>query len=434
MTKFLSITGLLLLTLVISSFSLKKVQEHEFDTYFENKTLRVDYDLIGDANSEEFVLEQLKQQNIWAGPKRLPDDHDLDLGVYRFMVYDSASNVLLYKKGFCSLFNEYQTTEKAKTTKESYYHVNLMPYPKKTIKYVLEKRGHDDGIFHSMKEIYINPTNYFIIKEVPKAYKYVQIQGNNDIHHKIDIAFLAEGYTEKEMKKFKSDVERIWNYISSIPPFDKYKDDFNIYAVECPSQESGTDIPGDNIYKNTILNSSFYTFDTERYLTTKDMKAMQDIAAGVPHDQLFVIINSSKYGGGGFYNYYSATTADHDYSLKVAIHEFGHGFAGLGDEYYSSDVAYDGFYNLKVEPWEPNLTTLVDFDKKWKNMISPGVDIPTPRTYELKDSVGVYEGGGYIAKGIYSPFQDCRMKSNVPKGFCPVCSKAIADVIEYYTK
>jgi len=434
MKKYGSLALLIAVTLILFSFSLKKEQKVQFSEFFENKTLRIDYELIGDATSEEFVLKQLKKQAIWAGPQRLANGYDLDLGVYRFMIYDSASSILIYKKGFSSLFNEYQTTEKAKTTKESYYHVNLAPFPKKTIKYVLEKRSYDDGKFYSQKEIYINPNNYFIIDESPKDYKFTQLKGNNNISNKIDIAFIAEGYTQKEMKKFKSDVKRIWEYMVSIPPFDKYKDQFNVYAVESTSIESGTDIPGQHIYKNTILNSTFYTFDTDRYLTTKDIKSLHDVASIVPYDQLFVVINSAEYGGGGFYNYYSATTADHAYSLKVAIHEFGHGFAGLADEYYTSDVAYDGFYNLNIEPWEPNITTLVNFEKKWKTMLPKGIDIPTERTYNLKDSIGVYEGGGYAAKGIYSPFQDCRMKSNVPKKFCPVCSKAIADVIEYYTK
>ena len=434
MRKIGILATLILLSFLLNSFSLKNEQKKQFNNFFENKTLRIDYLLNGDANSEEFILKQLKKQAIWSGPQRLPNGYNLDLGVYRFMVYDSASNQLIYKKGFCSLFNEYQTTEKAKTTKESYYHVNLLPFPKQTIKYVLEKREFEDGKFYPVKELFIDPNNYFIIEESAKPYKHSTIWGGNDINHKIDIAFIAEGYTRKEMKKFRSDVKRIWNYIVSIPPFDTHKNKFNVYAVECPSAESGTDMPGEHIYKNTILNSTFYTFNSDRYLTTNDLKSLHDVAATVPYDQLFVVINSPDYGGGGFYNYYSATTSDHPYSLKVAIHEFGHGFAGLADEYYSSDVAYEGFYNKNTEPWEPNITTLIDFDRKWKDMVSEGMDIPTKRVYELKDYVGVYEGGGYSTHGIYSPFQDCRMKSNVPDGFCPVCSKAIIDVIEYYTK
>lgn len=430
---FIVIVGVLII--VLNSFSWRSEQTILFSNFFEQGTLRVDYLLIGDVESEEFVLKQLKKQKIWAGPKRLPNGYDLDLGNYRFMVYDSITNQLIYKKGFSPLFDEYQTTSKAKITKESYYHVNLMPFPKNTIKYVLEKRRYDDGKFAPIKELYINPRDYFIINESATPYKYTTIQGGERVSKKIDIAFIAEGYTKSEMKKFREDVKRIWDYIVSVPPFNEYKNQFNVYAVESPSVESGTDSPGKGIYKNTILNSTFYTFNTPRYLTTSDMKSLHDVAAVVPYDQLFIIINSSVYGGGGFYNYYSATTSDHALSLKVAVHEFGHGFAGLADEYYSSNVAYDdNFYNRKTEPWEPNITTLVDFDKKWKDMVSEGVNIPTERIPSLADSVGVFEGGGYSAEGIYSPYQNCRMKSNAPRSFCPVCTKAIEDVIEYYTK
>jgi len=310
----------------------------------------------------------------------------------------------------------------------------MMPFPKKTIKYTLEKRKSETGEFYVIHNQFINPRDYHIIQESPERINYSIIQGGNNVDKKIDIAFVAEGYSNDEIKKFNRDVERIWDYIASIPPFDSYKDKFNIYAVASISDESGTDIPGKFIFKNTILNSSFYTFDTPRYITTKDLKALHDIAAIVPYDQLFVLINSKEYGGGGFYNYYSATTSDNAYSEKVALHEFGHGFAGLADEYYDSNVAYEGYYNLNIEPWEPNITTLVSFEKKWKEMVPQGIKIPTERTSDLRKTIGVYEGGGYSSKGIYSPYQDCRMKSNVPDSFCPVCSKAIIQVIEFYTQ
>jgi hypothetical protein len=427
---FLAFAGMFL----ISSFKWSDDQTKDFTFYFESKALRIDFELYGNANTESFILKQIKKQEIWAGSNRISNGLDLNLGTYRFSVLDSASNKLLYTQGFCSLFNEWQSTPEAKLRTSSYYHVNLLPFPKHSILYRLEKRKYDDGKFYTIHEEYINPENYFIINEAPEPIAYKTVQGGSDINHKIDIAFIAEGYSESEMKKFISDVTRIWNYISAIPPFDKHKEKFNIYAIESVSAESGTDIPGEYVYKNTVLNSSFYTFNTDRYLTSSDLKSMHDIAAVVPYDHLFVLINSERYGGGGFYNYYSATTVDNEYSEKVAIHEFGHGFAGLGDEYYESGVAFDGYYNLNVEPWEPNITTLVAFETKWKDMIPDEVNIPTERTYNYRNTVGVYEGGGYSSKGIYSPFQDCRMKSNVPDGFCPVCTRAIEKSIDFYTK
>ena len=182
------------------------------------------------------------------------------------------------------------------------------------------------------------------------------------------------------------------------------------------------------------MNSCFYTFDLDRYLTTQDIKAINDYAAAVPHDNIIVLINSSKYGGGGVYNYYSGTTTGNELSPRVFIHEFGHGFAGLADEYYSSAVAYDEFYPFSVEPWEPNITTMVNFDSKWKKMIGKNIPLPTPSEEKFRNVTGLFEGGGYSAKGIFRPEMDCRMKSNGPKGYCSVCRNAIKEMIEFYIK
>ncbi len=180
------------------------------------------------------------------------------------------------------------------------------------------------------------------------------------------------------MDKFRDDVKRMTDILFAEPPFNEYRDKFNIWAVEAVSAESGTDIPGDGIYVNTAMNSSFYTFDLDRYLTTQDIKSVNDYAAVVPHDNIIILINSTRYGGGGVYNYYSCTTVGHSMSPHVFIHELGHGFAGLADEYYSSTVAYEDLYPLNVEPWEPNITTMVNFDSKWKKMIAAGTPVPTP--------------------------------------------------------
>ncbi|MGD9992339.1 MAG: M64 family metallopeptidase [Salinivirgaceae bacterium] len=430
---FIKPSALVLLIVFLTSFTKIQDSDFSFEQFFEKKVLRIDYELIGDAHTQQFVLKQLKKQNNWAGAEQLAKETDSDFGDYRFSVYDSASNKLLYKNGFSSLFHEWQSTPEADKKSESYYHVNLMPFPRQTIRYLLEQRRFIDGEFETIYQFYINPQNYFIRNESPEPVPYSVIKGGDNVSQKVDLAFVAEGYTRNEMDKFKKDVVRIWNYMSQVPPFDSFADDFNVYALELPSNESGTDIPGKLIYKNTALNFSFFTFNTPRYLTTNDIKALHDAAAVIPYDHLFVLINSETYGGGGFYNYYSASTSDHSLSEKVAIHEFGHGFAGLADEYYDSSVAYDGYYNLKVEPWEPNITTLVNFGEKWKAMLPDGIEIPTERIKKYEKTIGVFEGGGYSGKGIYSPYQDCRMKSNKPDGFCPVCSEAIKKTIEKYT-
>ncbi|HEN20887.1 MAG TPA: hypothetical protein ENN86_02635 [Desulfobacteraceae bacterium] len=236
------------------------------------------------------------------------------------------------------------------------------------------------------------------------------------------------------MGKFHSDVKKLADILFEYEPFSDYKDKFNIWAVDAISAESGTDIPGEGIYRKTALNSSFYTFDLDRYLTTFDIKSVRDYAAVVPYDNIVVLINSERYGGGGMYNYYSGTTSDHVLTPQVFIHELGHGFAGLADEYYTSDVAYEEFYPFDVEPWEANITTLVDFESKWKDMIGSEIPVPTPPDDEYKDLVGLFEGGGYSAKGIYRPQMDCRMKSNEAASFCKVCQQALREMIEFYTK
>ena len=176
-------------------------------------------------------------------------------------------------------------------------------------------------------------------------------------------------------------------------PFDAHEDDFNIWVVEAPSKESGTDIPGKNIWAETILNTSFYTFDSERYLMTSDIKSVRDVAANAPYDLIIILVNTEKYGGGGVYNYYGTFSAFNPKSIGVWLHEFGHNFTWLADEYYSSDVSYGDYVDIKYEPVQPNVTTLVNFNKKWKKMIKPGTPVPTPRTPEYNGVLGAFEGG-----------------------------------------
>jgi hypothetical protein len=208
----------------------------------------------------------------------------------------------------------------------------------------------------------------------------------------------------------------------------------NIWAVEAFSDESGTDIPADSVWKNTLLNSSFYTFDSERYLMTKDYKKVRDIAANAPYEQIYILVNTSKYGGGAIYNYYNVVAADNEKSRQIFIHEFGHGLAGLADEYFTSEVAYQDFYPLDVEPWEPNITTLVNFKSKWKNLVNNTISIPTPVEDAPENQIGAYEGAGYVAKGVYRSTPNSIMKSFTSDEFNEVSKKAIERVIKFYSK
>ncbi len=420
---------LLLLLLIIPTLSFSQT---EFHKYFQDQSMRFDFILGGNSSTERIYPEQIKKEPYWAGSKKNLVD-PFNYGNYRFRIFDEKSDSLLFAKGFSTLFEEWQSTAEAKKIDKTFYQTAIFPFPKQKIRLEIDSRQRD-GIFQNIYTTSINPDNYFILNETPEKFETFEVLKNGKPENIVDIVILAEGYTLVEMEKFKEDANRVTQYLFDEEPFKSEKEKFNVTAVLTPSLESGTDIPGENIYKNTRFKSTFYTFDVSRYLTTSDMKNILDAAAVVPYDHIYVLVNSERYGGGGFYNFLSVCTADNSLTKEVFVHEFGHGFAGLADEYYNSEVAYDDFYNQKVEPWEPNITTLVDFDSKWKKMVDKTVEIPTPRDLKNSEKVGVYEGGGYSSKGIYSPYIDCRMKSNNAKGFCPVCAESIKKVIQFYSE
>jgi hypothetical protein len=401
-----------------------------FETYFIPKTLRVDYYLAGDHKEMTIYLNQMKQEPNWGGPHNNLVD-PFNLGSYRYQAFDSLTGKLIFSRGFSTLYQEWKGTPEALKVKRAFTQTATMPFPKNTIRFVIAERGFDDGKFHDRFEIYISPKDYFINREKPHPYPFIKFRNSGDPAQKVDIAFIAEGYTEEEMSKFLLDAQRMTDNFLNTSPYSEFRNKFNFYAILSPSVESGVDVPGKNQYLNTSVNSSFYTFDMDRYMTSFDTRSIYDIAANVPYDVIIIIVNSKMYGGGGFYNHYAEVTSDHPQSKIVMVHEFGHSFAGLADEYVGS-VSYSDTYNLKVEPWEPNITTNVDFASKWKNMIPEGTPLPTPRTAEYKNSVGMFEGGGYVDKGIYSPFEDCRMKTNEAPAFCPVCQQAIRRMILFY--
>lgn len=402
-----------------------------FEEYFLPKTLRLDYLLAGDSNSERAYFVQMKEEPLWGGPHNNLAD-PFGNGTYRYAAFDSASNRLLFMRGFSTLFQEWKGTEEAKKMKRAYPMTAVMPFPKNTIRFIVEKRSYESNEFELLFERFINPTDYFIIRETVHPCKFTNIMSSGNPQNHVDLAFLAEGYTTLEMDKFRNDATRMMNYFLSVKPYSGNPGSFNFYAIESPSDESGVTIPGKDIFVNTNIHSSFYTFDMDRYLTTSDTRAIYDLAANVPYDLIFVLVNSKRYGGGGFYNHYGQSTVDHQLSEIVALHEFGHEFAGLADEYYTAEVTYSDYYNLKFEPWEPNITTNVNFKSKWEKQVASGTPLPTPREEKFKAVTGMFEGGGYLSKGIYSPVMDCRMKSNEAPAFCPACHDAIEKMIGFY--
>ena len=321
-----------------------------FDTLFIARTLRIDYFLAGDAKSESVFFSQMKEEPFYGGPHKNLTDF-FGFGTYRYSVYDSASGRLIFSRGFSTLFQEWKGTDEAKKMRRAFPMTAVMPFPRNTIRFVIEKRSHETNEFEALFERFINPTSYFINRENIHPLKFTKIKDSGDPQHNVDVAFIAEGYTSSDMDKFRSDAQRLCNYFMSVEPYTGNASHFNFYAIESPSDESGVTIPGKDIFVNTNIHSSFYTFNMDRYLTTFDTKSVYDIAANVPYDVIFVLVNSKRYGGGGFYNHYGEGTVDHQLSEIVAIHEFGHEFAGLADEYYTSEITYSDYYNLKFEPW-----------------------------------------------------------------------------------
>ncbi len=414
---------------VLASLALCQAQ---YSKWFSEGSLRVDYILAGNHDNSEIYLQTLKKEAFWGGSRSNLTDNN-GFGEYLCKVFTADSHELIYSQGFSTLFQEWQTTTEATLISKGFFQSTNIPFPNIPVRFEIYER--DDKAEFSLKfSVRIDPSDYFIQPSPELDYMVEKLKNSGDPGKCVDIVFLPEGYTLEQMGKFKEDVLRLTDSLFAIEPFSRYKDKFNLYAVLAPSSESGVDIPGENIWKNTQLNSNFYTFDSERYLTTSDFWGVRDLAALAPYDQIYILANSPKYGGGGIYNHYSLTTVDNELSPHVFVHEFGHGFAGLGDEYYTSDVAYSDFYSTKTEPWEPNLTTLVNFQSKWELMLKPGTPVPTPPTPEFINSIGVFEGGGYVAKGVYRPAYNCRMKSNTTDRFCDVCEKAIEKMILQLTQ
>ena len=391
-----------------------------FADYFQNKTLRVDYIFTGDATQQAIYLDELSQLPTWAGRQHHLSELPLE-GNGQIIVKDLASKQCIYKTSFSSLFQEWLSTDEAKETAKGFENTFLLPYPKQPVEVEVTLYSPRKKRLATYKHI-VRPDDILIHKRGVShvtPHRYMLQSGNEK--DCIDVAILAEGYTEKEMDIFYQDAQRTCESLFSYEPFRSMKGKFNIVAVASPSTDSGVSVP-----------SHFDTFYSDRYLTTSRVKSIHNALAGIPYEHIIILANTDVYGGGGIYNSYTLTTAHHPMFKPVVVHEFGHSFGGLADEYFYDDDVMTDTYPLDVEPWEQNISTRVNFASKWKDMLPSGTPIPTPIAEKKKYPVGVYEGGGYSAKGIYRPAYDCRMKTNEYPEFCPVCQRAIRRMIEFY--
>ena len=407
----------------------------DFDRYFADKTLRVDYIFTGDATRQEIYLDELCSLPGWAGRRHHLGELPLE-GNGDITMTDKATGKVIYRTSFSSLFQEWLGEQEAKVVTRGFENTFLVPYPKQPAEITV-----------TLKDAYQKPSATLTHEVNPKDILIHQRGTGNLTPHRylwkggssekcIDVAIMAEGYSAKDEELFYKDAEIACESLFDHEPFKKLKDRFNIVAVFSESKDSGVSIPRNNEWKTTAVSSHFDTFYSDRYLTTRSVKAIHNWLAGIPYEHIIILANTDTYGGGGIYNSYTLTTAHHSMFRPVVVHEFGHSFGGLADE-YAYDEAPSPLYPYSVEPWEPNITTLVHFEDKWKDMVEPGTPIPTkPQTDEklIYTKVGVYEGGGYTKKGIYRPTTECRMKINEAPVFCPVCQRSLERTIRFYTE
>jgi len=402
---------------------------HVENGLFSGETLRIDYYSVGNCNTETEELISMRKTVKWSGPAHNTVDPE-DLGDYLVTMKDLQTDSVIYKKGFSTLFGEWRTTDEAKTANERYYNSLSVPMPSKPAIVEILVRDRKTMLFDIAGSFHVNPSEIDYCSLEPNDVTDIMISGETT--QKVDLTFLAEGYRTEEKETFLSDVRRFADNLMSCPPFDKHVNDFNIRAVMLASDSTGVDHPHIGIDRNSALNSNYGTFGTDRYLTTKDMESVADAVWDVPTDAIVILANEPVYGGGGIYNFYAISSTGDRQSLGVFNHEFGHCFGALADEYFTKSVPYgeDSFYCLDKEPWEPNITTLVDFDKKWKDLLPPGAEIPTViRDSSAIPEVGVFEGGGYLSKGIYRPTDYCMMRNYSP--FCAACTRSIERIIDF---
>ena len=422
-----------LLFTVLFSISSLFVSAQNFDTYFVDKTLRVDYIFSGNSDTEFVALSELSQLPQWAG-RRNNLSSLLLKGNGQVKVSDAATGECIYMDAFSTLFQEWQTIPEAKSLTRSFENTFLIPYPKNKVVVEISLRT-KEGTYRTAIKHTVDPKDILIKKKgLANIAPYSYIHKGDSVSKCVNVAIVAEGYTKEDMPLFKQHAEEACRQIFVHNPFVNMKNKFNFVAVESPSIDSDVSVPRENLWKNTAFSSHFDTFYSDRYLTTSNVKDIHNALAGIPYAHIIILAKTDVYGGGGIFNAYTLTTTGHPAFGVIVVHEFGHSFGGLADEYYNEQDTFSDMYPLAVEPWEANITTMADFTAKWKDMLKPGTPVPTNPDDEVKYPVGAYEGGGYSAKGIYRPAVDCRMKTNTCKDFCPVCQRSLERLVKFYTE
>ena len=407
------------ITSMLLAFAMNAAAQ-DFNTYFADKTLRIDYNFSGNAKEQHIAVDELKLSPRWYGKRKRLAELPME-GNGQITVKDHKSGTTIYRNSFSTLFQEWLSYPEAETTSKAFENVFLVPMPKDTVDITIDLRN-------NRREVVVSLTHQVVPSDIlirhigeRNVTPYETLLQAKDTTKCIHIAFLAEGYQQHEMPTFINDAKIAIEALFAHEPFKSMKERFNIVAVKAPSIDSGTSEPGNGIWKQTALSSHFDTFYSDRYLTTLNLKDLHDLLAGTPYEHIIVLVNTEKYGGGGILNSYNLSMTHHSKYRPVVVHEFGHRFAGLADE-YAYETEDIPMYPHDIEPWEKNITTKVDFHGKWEDMIG-------------KDSkAGLYEGAGYSLKGVYRAYPDCRMRTNENPEFCDVCKRILQNVIDFYTK
>jgi hypothetical protein len=471
-----------LFTALLLSSSIHADQEpatSTFDRFFSDKTMRVDYFHTGGHDTEIVALDRVVSDGPWPGSRTQLID-ELNLGKYHFDVIDRETNRVLYSRGFASIYGEWETTADARQRHQTFHESLRFPWPQQPVQVVLKKRD-DQNAFQQLWSTVIDPNSRFVnpadIQPVGRSWS---VLDNGHPSTKVDILLIGDGYSDAEREKLERDVARASDALFRYEPFRSRKSDFNVRAIHLPAAESGVHRPRTSEHRRTLIGTAYNIFDSERYILTYDNRAMRDVASGVPYEFIIVLVNERQYGGGGIYNFQSTAAMGSSYADYLIIHEFGHHFAALADEYYTSPVAYATGAAVHPEPWEPNVTALHDpAQLKWRDLVTPGTPIPTPwlkeefekrsravqaqraelraqgapeeemerlfdqqKAWETKflasmqysGRVGAFEGADYEATGKYRPEADCVMFTRNEVGFCRVCHRAINRVIDQYSR
>jgi len=438
------------------------------------RTLRLDYFHTGSATEERFAFDGLVLEGPWPGPPdRLVDD--TNLGKYFYEVRDLKTNAVLYSRGFASVYGEWETTGEAKERSRGFSEAVRFPEPRGPVQLVLRKRGPRNA-FVEVWSIVVDPADPAIARTDPPAgVKVWAVIKNGEPRDKVDLLLMGDGYTAAEMEKWHKDARRLADILFTEPPFKERRAAFNVWAADTPSEASGVSRPSDGVYRRSALGAAYDAFGSERYVLDLHNKALRDAASAAPYEFIEIVVNDRKYGGGGIHNLYATVAADNAFTPYVFVHEFGHHFAGLADEYYTSDVAYESG-GERPEPWEMNATA-DPRAAKWRDLVAAGTPLPTPwekeafeaaqkETQALRKKIraekrpeaemealfreereritrllasgphagkpGAFEGALYEAKGYYRPQADCIMFTRDEVGFCAVCRRAIERVVDLY--